>query len=230
MKKKILAIIPVKLNSKRLKKKNIKLLKGQELFLRTLKSAKKSKKIDDIIISTSSLVVLNKAKKIGHFQKYIRPKVLNKNNKTNTHVCLDVLKKIRGIEHKIPYDYTLLLQPTSPIKNSKTIDNFISSFIKSKKNFGITLKGPIFKKYNFLGTLKKNKFTNEKLKTKNKKFYSPNGAMYVSKTNSLLKEKKFLGKDIFGYVQSKFESIDIDTIEDFKHAEYVIEKKLFNLD
>ena len=60
--KSILAIIPARLGSKRLKYKNIKLFKGKPLFLWSFITAKKSKYIDKIIISTESKRILNYAK------------------------------------------------------------------------------------------------------------------------------------------------------------------------
>ena len=228
--KKILAVIPVKLNSRRLKKKNIKFLCGKELFIWTLKSAIKSKKINQVVISTSSKKVLKIAKQYNHHQDYLRPKKLNNDNKTNTDVCLDVVQKLKNMKKLTNFKFILLLQPTSPIKNSKSIDGFISSFLISKKKFGTSLKGPIQKKYNFLGVLKNKKFDNSKYITKQINFYTPNGAMYIADINSLIAKKTFLGKNIFGYPQSKIESIDIDSIDDFKYAEYVIKTNLYNLD
>ena len=111
---KVLAIIPVKLNSKRLIKKNIKLLKGYPLFLWTYAAAKACKNIDKIVISTESKKVLNIVKKYGYKNFYQRPKKLTLSNTTNSDVVLDVIKyeKKRGYK----YDHALLLQPTSPIR------------------------------------------------------------------------------------------------------------------
>ena len=48
----VMAIILARKNSKGLKDKNIKKLNGLPLILHTLKLAKKSKLIDDIVVST----------------------------------------------------------------------------------------------------------------------------------------------------------------------------------
>ena len=50
--KNILAIIPARFGSKRLKMKNIKNFKGKPLFIWALLSAKSSKYIDDIFLTT----------------------------------------------------------------------------------------------------------------------------------------------------------------------------------
>ena len=47
--KKILAIIPVRMGSKRFKMKNIRLFKGKPLFVWALQAAQSSKYIDDVL-------------------------------------------------------------------------------------------------------------------------------------------------------------------------------------
>ena len=64
--KKILAVIPVREKSSRLKNKNIKKLCGHELFLWTYQFAKETKLINNVIISTESKKILNIAKKYGY--------------------------------------------------------------------------------------------------------------------------------------------------------------------
>lgn len=54
MKNKILAIIPARKNSKRLKNKNLLLFNKKPLIHWTIKSALKSKKIDTIVVSSDS--------------------------------------------------------------------------------------------------------------------------------------------------------------------------------
>ena len=53
----VMAIILARKNSKGLKNKNIKKLNGLPLILHTIKIAKKSKLIDDIVVSTDSKTI-----------------------------------------------------------------------------------------------------------------------------------------------------------------------------
>ena len=52
--KKILAFVPARAGSKRIKNKNKKLLKGKPLFTYSVLVAKESKYIDDVIVSSDS--------------------------------------------------------------------------------------------------------------------------------------------------------------------------------
>ena len=62
--KKIIAIIPARSGSKRLKFKNIKIFNGKPLFIWSMLSAQKSKYIDKIYLSTDSKKINEIAKKM----------------------------------------------------------------------------------------------------------------------------------------------------------------------
>ena len=70
----VMAIILARKNSKGLKDKNIKKLNGLPLILHTIKLAKKSKLIDDIVVSTDSNIIQKLAIKNGVQAPFLRPK------------------------------------------------------------------------------------------------------------------------------------------------------------
>ena len=154
-KKSILAIIPARLGSKRLKYKNIKLFKGRPLFVGL--TAKKSKYIDKIIISTESRRILNYAKKYGYSSNMLRNKKLSKDKTPSEDVILDILKKNKK------YDYFILLQPTSPLRTHFDIDRSINLIIRKKKFFLVSINREN-KKYNGAIYINKiDKFLKEKI-------------------------------------------------------------------
>ena len=59
----IIAIIPAKGNSKRLKNKNLRTLNKKKLIQYSIEYVKKSNLVDDIYISTDSIKVANVSKK-----------------------------------------------------------------------------------------------------------------------------------------------------------------------
>ena len=160
--KSILAIIPARLGSKRLKYKNIKLFKGRPLFVWSYIAAKKSKYIDKIFISTESKRILNYAKKYGYRSNLLRSKKISKDKTSSEEVILDVLRKNKK------FDYFILLQPTSPLRTNFDIDRSINLIISKKKNFLVSINREN-KKYNgaiYINKidkfLKEKKFSNEK--------------------------------------------------------------------
>ena len=109
--KKILGIVVARSNSKRLKNKNTLKYKKKMLIENAFESAKKSKFIDDIILSSESEKIIKLAKKIGYNVPFKRPNNLSKDNIGAAKVVLHALKKIKD-----NYDYVILLQPTSPLR------------------------------------------------------------------------------------------------------------------
>lgn len=220
---KILAVIPVKLNSKRLPKKNIKLLENFPLFVWTYATAMACKNINKIVISTESKKVLSIAKKFGYNHNYLRPKKLIISKSNNSDVVLDVINYESKLGNN--YDHILLLQPTSPIRKKNSLDNFIKLYLNSKCNSGISLKGPINKKYTFLGRIKKNRYNFIDYSLKNTEFYQPNGSVYIAKIKEFKKKKKFFINPIYPIIHNIYESIDIDYLDDFDMASIVLKNK-----
>ena len=94
--KKILAIIPARAGSKRIKNKNfLKLYDDYSLLDFSYNSIINSKYIDDFILSSDSKKILNFGKKIGFKSNILRPKKLAKDKALTEDVILHVIKKIK---------------------------------------------------------------------------------------------------------------------------------------
>ena len=124
MSKKILAVIGLRSGSKGLKNKNIKKLNGKPLFSYILNSAKKSKYINRIIISTDSTKYEKIVKKFGAEVPFLRPKKYSKNNSEEILFIKDLLRKLKKKENYIP-DIIVRLLATSPFQKTKDIDKAI---------------------------------------------------------------------------------------------------------
>ena len=72
-----LAIIPARKGSKEIKNKNFKLFNGRPLIYWTIKSAKKSKYLDKILVSTDCLKIKNFSLKMKIHCPFLRPKNLS---------------------------------------------------------------------------------------------------------------------------------------------------------
>jgi len=219
-----LAIIPARGGSKRLPNKNILELAGKPLIAYTIEAAKKSKYIDDIIVSSDSDNILNIAKDYN-IKTIKRPDYLA----SNTAKTIDVIKHV--IENIIgEYDYIVLLQPTSPLRNEKHIDEAIELLNAKEADAIVSVcemdHSPLWSN-TLPASLSMEGFLREEVKNKRSqdldKYYRINGAIYICKTDKLLKKNTlFLDKNIFAYVMDRKSSIDIDDEIDFKLAEVLM--------
>ena len=89
-----LAIIPARLGSKRIKKKNIRLFFGQPIISYPIKELKNSRIFNKIFVSTESILVKKNAKKYGASVDFLRPKKLSKDSIPLNLVLKDVLLKL----------------------------------------------------------------------------------------------------------------------------------------
>lgn len=218
----ILAIIPARGGSKRIPKKNIKLLRGKPLIAYTIDAATQSKELDDFIVSTEDKEIDRIVKKFGA-RVVKRPKELATDWAKTIDVFLDVLR----IENP---DVVVCLQPTSPFRTAEDIDGAIKTFKKGKCESVISVY-EAEPNHTWLMKIKdkylKPVFGNKYLKARSQdlaKMYIPNGAIYITTPDLLRKYKSFYTSKILPYVMPIERSIDIDTIGDWKKAEQILKQ------
>ena len=93
---KILAIIPARSGSKRIKNKNIRKFKGKPLLAHSIIHSNKSKYIQRTIVSTDSPKYAKIAKKYGAEVPFLRPKKISKDRSTDLQCfkhCINFFKK-----------------------------------------------------------------------------------------------------------------------------------------
>ena len=131
--KKILVVIPARSQSKGIKNKNIRNVKGKKMFLHSIDYAKKSNIVDKIILSTDSLKYLKIAEKYGLKTPFLRPKKLSGDLIEDFDVIFHALKKSESIFKDI-YDFVVLLRPTSPFREKLLIERGIKLLLKYKNS------------------------------------------------------------------------------------------------
>jgi len=224
--KKFIAIIPARAGSKRLKDKNILNLSGKPLLAWSIEAGLKSKYIDKVIVSSEDEKILEIA--CDYDAKIIkRPYHLA----SDTATTFDTLK--HTLENIESYDYIVLLQPTSPLRDAKHIDEAIELLQQKNADAIISVcksdHSPLWS-----NTLPENKsmknFLHNEIKNRRSQdlesYYKLNGAIYICNIKKLLEEETlFLQENIFAFIMDKKSSIDIDDIIDFKLAEVLLNEK-----
>jgi CMP-N,N'-diacetyllegionaminic acid synthase len=217
--KTFLAIIPARGGSKRLPRKNILDLVGKPLIAWSIEAGLNSKYVDKVVVTSDDDEILNISKKFGA-ETIKRPDDLA----SDTATTFDAIK--HTIENLPQYDYIVLLQPTSPLRNEKHIDEAIQ-LLEAKKADAIVSVSEMDHSPLWSNTLPEdgnmNNFLRDEVLNKRsqdlEKYYRLNGAIYICNTENLLEEKSFfLKENIFAYVMERKDSIDIDKLIDFKIA------------
>jgi CMP-N,N'-diacetyllegionaminic acid synthase len=216
----ILAVIPARGGSRRIKKKNIKNFLGKPLIYWTISIAKSCSSLNKVIVSTDSVEIAKTALKYGCEVPFMRPKNLAKDNTPG------ILPAIHASMIFPEYDWVMLLQPTSPLRSKSDILEVIK-IAKKYKNKSIISVSKSLSHPEWIFTIDKKKLMKPIIKKKInhqsqnlQNFYTINGSIYLIKSDVLKKSKSFIQKDTIPYIMPISRSIDIDNQLDWIMAEY----------
>lgn len=231
--KKILAIIPARGDSKGVPRKNIKPLKGKPLIAYSINTALKSKLIDRVIVSTEDKRIAQISKKYGAEIPFLRPKELA----TDKSPTIDtILHSIGWFENQKKYfDVIILLEPTSPLRQTEDIDKCIKMLINikgAKAIVSIAKLESCHPEFNIVlnkkGFIKKlNNSTNFRTLRRQdlREVYFFDGTIYASYINTIKEKKTFYHNLTLGYIVPRYKSLEIDEPLDLILAKALIKAR-----
>lgn len=217
--KSVLAIVPARGGSKELPGKNSQLFHNRPLFSWTVDIAKQSSYIDRVVVSSDDNAILKIAKQHGNEVPLKRPAELSRDETPGVDPVLHALEVLPG------YDYVVLLQPTSPLRNVDDIDKAIllchSENAPACASITTVNENPYW-----MYTVEENKQLTSLIPAQScsrrqdmPEVFRLNGAIYIADTHWLKMRKTFVTRDTIAYPMPKSRSIDIDTANDFRLAE-----------
>lgn len=224
---KILAIVPARCGSKGFPNKNIAKLQDKTLLELAIQVGIDTVIVDDVYISTDCETYELIGLKAGAKSLELRPEHLASDKAKSVDAIIDLVNKL-----KTNYDYVVLLQPTSPIRTPKDIENMIKLIEDNSANASVSLcefEEPHPYKLKSIDTNGRVKSfidgtTSEIPRQLLPKAYSLNGAIYIIKVETLLKEKTFLPLNTIPYVMDSHSNINIDSENDFLYLSSMFEK------
>jgi CMP-N-acetylneuraminic acid synthetase len=218
---KVLCVIPAKANSRRLPKKNIKILAGKPLLAWTIEAAQAAKRITDYLVSSDDLEIIEIAKNYGAPVPFVRPAELATDKVRNPEVvahALEVMEKSK----EITYDIIILLQPTSPVRNPAHIDQAIDMLWSSDLHSVVSVKGPFKKPFPILKAIR-NSILEDYCPVADpadtEPIYMYNAALYAVKRDYFIKHNKLISPKQVPLIMDNIYSVDVDTEADFLVAE-----------
>ena len=221
---KILALIPARGNSKRIKNKNLRIVNGKPLIFWTIDAARKSKYITNVTVTSDSSKILSVSKKYSA-NAILRPKSMSGDV---VHADMALKHAYNTINEK--FDYIIMLQPTCPLRTPKHIDEAIKKIHQNKKDSLLSVcKDSVFLWGKNLNSYKPLNYSLKKRpRHQDTNFYRENGSIFITKPKILLLHSNRLGGKIDIYVMEKENSLDIDTLDDLKQANLFMTKNKNN--
>lgn len=226
--KRVLAVVPARGGSKGLPGKNIRMICGRPLIDWTLQTALQSRFIDELIVSTDSREIADIAAQAGASVPFLRPVALA----TDTTPTIDVVE--HALEHfraaAVSFDYLVLLEPTSPLREDEDIDNMLTRLDASADRFDAIVS---------VGEVSTHPAITQRLvgdsmepycrelqmasrRQDNEPAFFPYGVAYIAKTQVLLAERTFYPRRSTWYRIQRYQNYEIDDIYDFVTVESIM--------
>lgn len=230
VKNKIIAVIPARGGSKRIPNKNIIKFGGKPMIAYTIEAAIKSDLFDRIIVSTESKEIAKISIDYGAEVPFLREKYYNDFSQTSQATIYTVKKASKYFNQN--YDTVFQLMANCPFRNSNDIIDAWNFFNSSNHNFQISCF-----KYGWV-----NPWWACKLDSKNNptpifpddirnnrsqdlpEVYCPTGAIWIAKTDKLIKQGTFHSNGQKFYPISLKSAMDIDDYDDLEMAKLFLKK------
>ena len=228
--KKVLAVIPARGGSKGLPGKNIRPLLGKPLIVWTIESAKKSKFIDQICVSTDSPEIAAVAESAGVKVPFLGPAELAGDKSTSFEAAKHAIDFYRNLGQE--FEYIVLLEPTSPIRKETDVDEMLEKLNNSSPNFDsiVSIGATNLNTSLLLEIVDKTQIefsavTKVSRRQDETPRYYPFGVAYISKIKALLDEKTFYPKRQTYFMIDRSQCYEIDDIFDFICVEQILKLK-----
>jgi len=217
--KKILAIIPARGGSKGITRKNIRMLGDRPLIAWTIEAAQNSMYVDRVIVSTDDVEIAEVASRFNCDVPFMREPELARDETPMMDVVIDAIQRCPG------YDWVLLLQPSSPLRDVADIDSAVHFCLEKKApscvSIALVEESPYWMyMLNDDGTI--NPLLSHYEVTRRQDLppvYSLNGAIYFAQADWLMKNRTFVTEHTIAYKMPAERSMDLDTESDFQQLQ-----------
>lgn len=226
---KILGLIPARGGSKGIPRKNIRLLANKPLLQYTAEAALGARRLSRVVLSTEDEEIARVGLRCGLDVPFLRPAELAQDETPTLPVVQHALTWFakQGEE----FDAVCLLQPTCPLRSAALIDACIEKFQSTQADTLVSVL-PVPYKYNphwvyfqdeqdmlHLSTGEKSPISSRQMLPQ---AYHREGSVYITRCTVILEQNSLYGAYAIGYEIDPLQSVNIDKIEDWENAEYML--------
>lgn len=220
------AIIPARGGSKRIPKKNIKLFHGKPLIAYSIEVAIKSKLFSKVIVSTDDEQIAKIAQKYGADVPFLRPLELSDDFTGTGAVINHAVEFLQNSNKKI--DFVCTIYATAPFLEEKYLLEGYKKLKSSNAKYAFSCTSmpfPIQRTFKITENERCEMFWPENFMKRSQDLeeaFQDAGQFYWSNL-SVKSDEIMFGKDSIPIVLPRYLVQDIDTLEDWKRAEFMYE-------
>ncbi len=205
---KVVAFVPIKLNSQRVKNKNILPLGNHPLCWHICDTLNQVSKIDDVIVYCSDENVLKYIPSKTKFLK--RPKELDQDLVKGSQIYKSFIESVDA-------DIYILAHTTSPFTKKETIENALNHVLNDK--FDSSFSAKRVQTFAWFNGKPINYNLNDVPRTQDiQPVYIETSGFYIFRKELFLNHNRRIGFNPYIQEVDEFESIDIDEPTDYEYA------------
>lgn len=223
----ILVIIPARIGSKGIPRKNLQMVAGHPLISWVIRTARGVKCVDRVVVTTDSQEISEVAIKYGAEVPFIRPKELAQDTTPGIAPAIHTVEWLYEYEAYRP-DYILYIQPTSPLVSAEDIEGAVM-LAKQKEANAVLSVSQVDKHPNIMkildedGRIRHYAYDPNACRRQDySELYALNGAIWLIRKDVLLKKRDWYTERTYAYVMPKERSLDIDTPWDLHVADLIL--------
>lgn len=226
----ILGVIPARGGSKSVPRKNLALLNGRPMFYYTIEAAQQSKMLTHFVVSSEDEEIIRVAKSFGAPAPFVRPAELATDEAPSLPVVQHAVREIESQEC-LTFDYVILLQATSPLRNGADIDAALEKLIATGADSVVSVVRVAhhhparmrFIENDLLVQLPMGEQKEMQRRQDLPPVYIRNGAIFATKRSVVMEQNSMLGKISRPYVMPESRSANVDTKFDFLVVEVMMQ-------
>jgi len=230
---KVLGLVLAREGSKGLPGKNTMLLCGKPLIAWSIEAGLASRYIDDLVVSTDGDEIASVSKQYGAEVPFIRPSEFASDGASSVSAILHTLDYLE--EHGRCYDLVVLLEPTSPLRETADIDTTLELLVEKNASSVVSVCAAEANHPSFMfkmdsATKKLLSFTGVQPNVLRRQDIEPvfflDGTIYCSTSKKIREKKGFYHEETLAYEVPKWKSLEIDDADDFLMVEAVMKSRL----
>jgi CMP-N-acetylneuraminic acid synthetase len=224
----VVAVITARGGSKGVPGKNLRELCGKPLIAYTIESALEAKRLARVIVSTDDDAIAEMSQRLGADVPFMRPASLAEDRSPTLPVLQHAVRWLT--EHDEPADAICLLQPTCPLRRPGLIDECIEKLETTGADSVVTMSPLPLEFHPYWTYLPSDDGTFRLLTGERDPIprrqdlppaYHRDGSVYLTRSDVLLGGSLY-GDRLAGVVTDPATRINIDTWDDWRHAESIL--------
>jgi len=213
-------MIPARGGSKSIPLKNMKLVAGTPLVVRTIEVATTCGAVDRVVVSTDHQDI-TEASRLAGAEVIARPEELARDTSRTEECLLHVLEILMEAESYGP-DIVLTLEPTSPLRSPESIRRCVEMFADPDVDSVVS----VVPRHECMGFIRDGRFhylidNQARRRQEREGMYAECGVVYGTRTCVLKETRSVVGGNVYAMVVDEVEALDINTPLDLQLADFM---------